>query len=209
MLGQLLYNIMTIYTYVSYYCSKLFSFVKTLPLFGYDKQSISKIVEPTLKLELVKNNTSSVISKDDLSAVEPTEFDFIMYSKKDKDGQDCKDGKDSVRLFFEIPCNEGLHKLLDEDELKCTYKFISVSIFIPKLDVTCSLDISDYYIVGNKLNKFVLFYLIYLQYNNNMIMDIDSEGYDYTLNIIDHNVKIINLDKTQELMFLLNDYSIV
>ena len=64
---------------------------------------------------------------------------------------------------------------------------------------TYSIDLKDYYINENILNPVVFYYLLKLQHN------ILYSG-PYSLTIIDHDVKIINLDETDSIILDINEY---
>jgi hypothetical protein len=84
----------------------------------------------------------------------------------------------------------------------CNYKFISIIVSIDNNGY--NIHEPNYYIVNNKLNKYVITYFVNTQYN----LQLDASIIKYKLTIIDQDVKIINLDEKQEILFNLNDYII-
>jgi len=159
-----------------HYVNKVFSFLKL-------EQNQQKID----KLECIKNNNSQEIYKNELVIIAPLQFDFIQYTSPDN----------NISIFFTVPTIDNL--IIQE---LCSYKFISTSIYIPDLDFRNSIDLKGYYIVGNKINCDIIYYLLKLQHN------IDASQKKYTLTIIDQDVKIMNIDETHLITLDLNNYII-
>ena len=87
-------------------------------------------------------------------------------------------------------------------------KFISMDLTFNNQTYPIELknDIYNHYIVNNKLNS--EFYKYYLQ--NILNVSIDQENnFDYKVQIIDHNVNILELSCVQELIIKENDYEII
>ena len=95
----------------------------------------------------------------------------------------------------------------------CTFSFISCSITIITSDQcknkTYSLQFSNdrfnYYIVNNRINKYIIYYLVYLQHS---ISFNDFEPYIYCLNIIDHNVNTSSITEKDEIVLDESTYTI-
>ena len=63
----------------------------------------------------------------------------------------------------------------------------------------------DHYIVNNILNKiFFKYYVI-----NNLNVEIKEDNFDYTVSIIDHNVNIIEMNSTSQLLIKEMDYELI
>ena len=88
------------------------------------------------------------------------------------------------------------------EQICCNYKFISLNIQVPEIDFHNNIDLKEYYIVGNKINNEVIYYILKMQHQ------CIANGLKYILTIIDQDVKIFNIDETQSIIFNLNDYSI-
>jgi len=176
MIANILYYLIMCYTYIMHYVNKVFSFLKL-------EQNQQKID----KLECIKNNNSQEIYKNELVIIAPLQFDFIQYTSPDN----------NISIFFTVPTIDNL--IIQE---LCSYKFISTSIYIPDLDFRNSIDLKGYYIVGNKINCDIIYYLLKLQHN------IDASQKKYTLTIIDQDVKIMNIDETHLITLDLNNYII-
>lgn len=161
------------YTYIMHYFNKVFSFLKS-------QQKIDK-------LECIKNNNCREICKNELVIIAPIQFDFIQYTTPDN----------NISIYFTVPTIDTL----SIQEL-CSYKFISTSIYIPDLDFRNSIELKGYWIVGNKINCDILYYLLKLQHN------IDASQKKYTLTIIDQDVRIMNIDETRIITMDLNNYNI-
>ena len=165
------------YTYIMHYFNKVFSFLKLEQQKQYSQD----------KLECIKNNNSREIYKNELDIIAPIHFDFIQYTMPDN----------NISIYFTVPTIDTL-----SIQERCSYKFISTSIYIPDLDFRNSVDLKGYYIVGNKINCDIIYYLLKLQHN------IDASHKKYTLTIIDQDVKIMNIDETQIITLDVNNYII-
>jgi hypothetical protein len=111
------------------------------------------------------------------------DFDFMIYS----------DNSPDKILYSKIPLEPRKKEL-------CTFSFISISVQIK--DKTYLIKFENYYIVGNTINKYVISYLIKNQHS------ISQDIVDYSLDIIDHNVNMLELGPDDEITFELNTYSI-
>ena len=177
MIANILYYLIMGYTYIMHYFNKVFSFLKLEQQKQYSQD----------KLECIKNNNSREIYKNELDIIAPIHFDFIQYTMPDN----------NISIYFTVPTIDTL-----SIQERCSYKFISTSIYIPDLDFRNSVDLKGYYIVGNKINCDIIYYLLKLQHN------IDASHKKYTLTIIDQDVKIMNIDDTQIITMDLNNYII-
>jgi len=173
MIANILYYLIMGYTYMMHYFNKVVSFLKS-------QQKIDK-------LELIIDNNSQEIYKNELVIIAPIQFDFIQYTRPDN----------NISIYFTVPTIDNL--IIQEP---CSYKFISTSIYIPDLDFRNSVEFKGYWVVGNKINCDIIYYLLKLQHN------IDTIGKKYTLTIIDHDIKIINIDETHLITLDLNNYNI-
>ena len=176
MIANILYYLIMGYTYIMHYFNKVFSSFKL----EHDQPNIDKLV-------CIKNNDCREICKNELVIITPIQFDFIQYTRPDN----------NISIYFTVPTIDTL-----SIQERCSYKFISTSIYIPDLDFRNSVDLKGYYIVGNKINCDIIYYLLKLQHNINAI------GKKYILTLIDQNVKIANIDETQIISFDLDNYSI-
>ena len=170
---SLCYYFIRCYTYILHYFNKFIS------LFKLKKEKIDK-------LELIIDNNSQQIYKNELVIISPIQYDFIQYTINNM-----------YSIYFIVPNISVLN--IQEP---CSYKFISISIRILELNFIGNIEFKGYYIVGNKINCQVIYYLLKLQHNINVI------GKKYILTLIDQNVKIANIDETQIISFDLNNYSI-
>ena len=178
MIANILYYLIMGYTYIMHYFNKVVSFLKL----KQDQQKQDK-------LECIKNNDCREICKNELVILAPLQFDFIQYTTPDPDN--------NISIYFIVPTIDTL-----SIQERCSYKFISTSIYIPDLDFRNSVELKGYYIVGNKINCNIIYYLLKLQHN------IDASQKKYTLTIIDQDVKIMNIDDTQIITLGVNNYII-
>ena len=94
----------------------------------------------------------------------------------------------------------------------CSFSFISCNITIcpgEGKDTSFALHFSNdrfnYYIVNNRINKYIIFYLMYIQHG---IMFYEAEPYTYCLNIIDHNVNTCSITEMDEIVLDETTYTI-
>jgi hypothetical protein len=144
---------------------------------------------------ILNSNTSSREQMIELKQnVEPLEYDLIIYS--DKDDEDDKINKVCYREFPESFSYE-----------KSNIKFLSLTLIYNKKIIEIDLlnEVSNYYIVNNIINKqFIIYYLL----NIKKFCFESLLEFNYKLELIDHNVNIINLDETDEIVIEQKNYII-
>jgi len=129
-------------------------------------------------------------------------FDFMIYSFSSKD---------------EKVANRCLYYTLDDVENKltncekCNYTFFSVEVVvqlengpIKSYILPLKTERENYYMVGNKINKVFICYLLYQKYG----VEYDSENIVYSLNLLDNHIKIVTLNEYDCILFLKEDYEI-
>jgi len=81
-------------------------------------------------------------------------------------------------------------KIFDLDKIKSSIEFINVTVKFeddPKhYDISLRTETSNFYVIGNHINKYIIWMMILNQHN------VYRYGYNYTIQIIDHNVSISN-----------------
>ena len=123
---------------------------------------------------------------------------MTFYEKVDEDSQSSKENK---VVLYKMPSNDVVI-----DYEKCDYKFISLFITInqEKYQLTLSNEYYNYYVSGNVLNELFFCYLLKTQHN----IDIDKNDIKYMLELIDHNINIVILHETDELILGKSEYNI-
>ena len=98
----------------------------------------------------------------------------------------------------------------------CGYKFIAVTVEIdklkyvnlgfnkPRMEIELASKSESYYHVGNRINKYVISYLLKKQYD----VSCSPSCLEYILHIIDHNAKNITLSQVDEIRFNSDGYEI-
>jgi hypothetical protein len=98
----------------------------------------------------------------------------------------------------------------------CEYKFIAVTVEIdktkyasmgfkqPRMEINLASKSESYYHVGNRINKYVISYLLKKQYD----VTCSPSYLEYNLHIIDHNAKNITLSQLDEIRFDSDDYEV-
>ena len=166
------------FTNICYYFIRYYTYIAHYfnKLYSFFKKNPTKLIKN--KFEIIKNNISKEIC---LNEIYQLPFDFILYN--------------NTHIYFKIQ-DIDIHF-----NQSCSYKFLSMNIIVNELNF--NIDLKGYYIIGNKINNYIIYYLLKLQHN------IDANKNTYILTIIDHNIKIFNINETQTILFHLNDYSIV
>ena len=129
-----------------------------------------------------------------------TDYDFIVMSVYEK-VEDLTSSKENKVVLYKIPSNDVII-----DYEKCDYKFISMFIKIneEKYQLTLLNEYYNYYVSGNVLNELFFCYLLKTQHN----IDIDKNDIKYMLELIDHNINIVILHETDELILGKSEYNI-
>lgn len=128
-------------------------------------------------------------------------FDFMIYSFSSKD---------------EKVVNRCLYYTLDDVENKltncekCNYTFFSVEVVvqlengpIQSYNLPLKTEHENYYMVGNKINRVFICYLLYQKYS----VEYDSENIVYSLNLLDNLVRMSTLNELDCILFGKEDYS--
>lgn len=151
-------------------------------------------------IEIVKFNTVvRSTNKKEVTVNQMVLYDFIIYSDY-------------------LPATSKVNKVLYYDFIKfpinysysvCDFSFIAINVRINKngKEETYRINLHDnkvnYYVVGNKINRLLICYLLKTQHN--IICDELTDKYD--LEIIDNNVVVKNFTEKDEIVFREKDYT--
>lgn len=202
---NILYNIIHLYSkisilfnkYINCYLKNLFNIYNK---FFNDYSTIEFYNQGVLFRTnfIFKSNTSSKEQMIDLKKyIDPFDYDLIIYSEKDYEKE--KINKVCYKKFPQSFSYE-----------KSNIKFLSLLLLYNDISIEIDLfdEVNNYYIVNNVINKqFIISYLL----NIKKIKDIYFKSlleFNYKLELIDHNVNIINLDETDEIIIEQNNYII-
>jgi hypothetical protein len=124
----------------------------------------------------------------------PTELmDFLIYSDKQESGQSNK------VICYEKPYNFSYEK--------CKFKFISLTVRISEeeqYNLKLLTDKENYFVVNNRLNKYLFCYLIRKQFG----IIKDETTVCYTVEIFDQDVNNITLSEKDEIVLELEKYTV-
>ena len=149
------------------------------------------------------NNTVSYSSKDDIYLKLPLENTFIVYS--DSQPMTSRTNKVIVHSF-----SESTPKDVFEYKL-CNYMFISTILYLETKSLIVNYDLklfcdgNNYFVANNKIDKYVICYL--LKEQKNVIFN--PSTCKYKLNIIDQNANMIDLSEKEVLYLHENSYEII
>ena len=183
------------YTQIEYHSKNMLSSIKT-------PQFITQLIGNRNKdyVSVIKSNnvifTSSLYNIIEQSQNKYFEYDFIMMTVYESTLS-----KENKVILYKITSNDVII-----DYEKCDYKFISMFIKIneEKYQLTLSNEYYNYYVSGNVLNELFFCYLLKTQHN----IDIDKNEIKYMLELIDHNINIVILHETDELILGKSEYNI-
>jgi len=197
---NLSFYLILIYTYIEIYVKKAY--------YHPHMTQIREFIENAKKkkdIEIIKFN--EVIASTDKNNVQIHQlllYDFIIFS--DYDGAKALSQKVNKILYFgfdNFPFTYCYNV--------CKFSFISFSV---KLVVNCkeqsypiklSSDLENYYVIGNKINRLLISYLLKKQCG--IVCD-ELEG-KYVLELIDHNVNMISLSEKDEIVLNEKDYKVI
>ena len=105
-----------------------------------------------------------------------------------------------------IVLHDSHHKTFDLHKIKSDIEFINITVVFKNEDKTYDIslrsDTSNFYAVGNNINKYIIWSLILEQHV------VDRYGCDYNLQLIDHNANIEQYNQNTEIIIHKNGYYI-
>lgn len=186
-------SMISIYSHVEIYLNHLYEmnlFVKDFfKQFQKNSDHIKYIHRNCEVLSLPLEN----YMKQDRQILRNIDYDFIIYSFSSDVGVKHK-------IMFE-------EKDIFTNCVVCNFQFISIELNLyclvnnttNKYLLKLNADNGNYYLSGNKINHDIICYLLCQQFN----MNYNKENSKYTLNIIDHNIK--NIQITEKDVIILGD----
>ena len=214
MLLNISFNLILMYSYAEFYMSKIYNsdqFSKIKHMI----ESINKKVNVN-EIELIKNGSiicsystnKKNISVEDLPLLS---YDLIIVSNYFEEPN--TESSKTINKAIYYKCNDtDKDKQLEHDYRKCKFSFISVNVKIIRdekeelYSISLSNDNENYYVVGNKINKLFIYYLMKKRYN--IIFDDKNYEYEYKLILIDQNANIKTFSEKEEIILNENDYSV-
>jgi hypothetical protein len=194
------YLILT-YSYIELYAKKLY--------YHENMSEIRKFIETAKskpEIEIIKfNDVITSVDKTRVSINQLLLYDFIIYSDYSRpiDSHSSRVNKVLYSGFPVFPLNYSYSL--------CNFSFISINV---KLFVDCKEksyaiklvnDSENYYVVGNKINRLIICYLLKKQHD--IVCDELTEK--YVLDLIDHNVNMLSITEKDEIILNENDYKVV
>ena len=135
---------------------------------------------PIQQYLFIENGDQKMVYKS-LEIVEPENYDFILRN-------DFKNNM-NYKILYDRFVDIGDYKV-------SSVSFLSFVVFYQDkvIDILLETKNYSYMVVGNKINKKFIYYLL-----KNMKI-VDSPDFEYTLQIVTHDVKILTLDPNEELV---------
>jgi len=188
------------YSYMELYAKKLY--------YHENMSQIRQFIESVKnknEIEIIKfNDVITSLDKKLICIHHLLLYDFIIYS--DYSGPSSPSSRVNKVLYSGYPVFP-----LNYSYSLCEFSFISISV---KLFVDCkeksypvklSNDSENYYVIGNKINRLIICYLLKKQHG----IVCDEITREYTLELIDHNVNMKTLTEKDEIILNETDYKIV
>jgi hypothetical protein len=208
MLLNISFNLILMYSYAEFYLSKIYNSDQFLKI----KNMIESINKKTNinEIEVIKNGSiicSYSTSKKNIKVEDlpSLDYDLIIVSNYFEEPNTESSQKINKAIYYKYN-DDDKDKQLEHDYIKCKLSFISVNVKIIRNEkeelysISLSNDNENYYIVGNKINKLFIYYLMKKQYN--VIFG------EYKLIVIDQNANIKTFSEKEGIIFNENDYSV-
>uniref|UniRef100_A0A6C0D7S5 Uncharacterized protein n=1 Tax=viral metagenome TaxID=1070528 RepID=A0A6C0D7S5_9ZZZZ len=181
--------------YILYFSTKIYNIINKNNTNEIDFVKDSVVIESCNKTNLCEKKSVNY----------DYDYDFIIFSDYDN----ISESSDKINKVIYYKDNES-NSDLDYKYKICKFSFISITIqFIYKNEerlhtIKLSNDYENYYIVGNKINRTFISYLMKHNFNINL----EEANYKYKITFIDNNVNIKNITENEEIIFNENDYEI-
>jgi hypothetical protein len=176
--------------YISYFIKKIYNIINKNNANEIDIVKDSVVIESC--------NKTSFIEKNSLN------YDFIIFS--DYDNISDSSNKINKVIYYK---DKDSNSVLDYNYKICKFSFISINIQFVQNNkeiletIKLSNDYENYYIVGNKINRIFISYLMKNNFNINL-----EEVNKYKITFIDNNVNVKNITENEQIIFNENDYEI-
>lgn len=188
------------YSFIELKTKKMYKQIKNTP-------SVSSLIEKmksSNNVEVIFNNKSvSYLNKENIYSNLPFENTFIVYHHSEP--MACRTNKIIVHNF-----SENTPKDVFEYKI-CNYVFISTILFLETKSLIINYDIglfcdgNNYFVVNNKIDKYVICYLLTQQKNVNC----SPENCKYKFSIIDQNANMIELSEKDVLYLHEDNYEVI
>ena len=188
------------YSFIELNAKKMYRQIK-------NNSSVNSLVEQlksSNNIEVVLNNqVINHLNKESVCSKLPFENTFIIYSESEP--MTSRTNKIIIHNFSESsPKNVFEYKL-------CNYMFISTIVYLEVKSLIINYDLKlfcsgdNYFVADNKIDKYVISYLLKQQNNVNC----NPEKCKYKLNIIDQNANMIELSEKDVLYLHKDNYEII
>lgn len=188
------------YSFVEFYSKKIYKQIKN----NSSINSLLQKMKSSNNIELVVGNKMVKMSnKESLYLELPIENDFIVYSHSVL--QTSRINKLIIHHFSDSISNDVFNYKL------CKYMFISTILYLEYKSLIINYDLKffvngdNYYVVNNKIDRYVICYLLNKQLN----VFSNPENCKYNLSIIDQNANIVKMNENDVLHLHEDDYEIL
>jgi hypothetical protein len=190
-LSYIVYQTMFYYSYVEINVKKHIDLIYNNPIV---KNSIHQIQYYMFnEVELVKSNyVFNTCKLTEVIRYNPNYFDFFIFT----------DYYTSNKIV-----SKDVNRILNVE--KCDYRFLIINVKISNVDLiddekSFIVDLNQYYIVGNVIQKYLICFLIYRQYK----VYIDPERVNYSIELMDNNMNYKTITEKEEIILNKESYMI-
>lgn len=192
---NLSFYIILMYSYMELQAKKLYNHPSLMPI-----RSFIKNMKKKPEIEIIKfNQVIASTSKNMINVHQLLLHDFIIYSDYEGVTDDSQRINKVLYYFpFQFPLNCKY--------AVCNFTFISIGVKFNGVmyPIKLASETENYYIVGNRINRLIICYLLKKQHN--VICD---EVVDlYKLELIDNNVNMITLCEKDDIILSENSYKV-
>ena len=188
------------YSFIELKTKKMYKQIKNTP-------SVSSLIEQMKSpnnVEIILNNQLvSRLNKESIFSNLPFENDFIIYSESEP--MTSRTNKMIIHSFSSCTPNDVFKYQL------CNYMFISTVLYLETRSLIVNYDLKlfcngdNYFVANNKIDKYVICYLLKQQKNVNC----SPENCKYKFSIIDQNANMIELNEKDVLYLHEDNYEVI
>jgi len=157
------------------------------------------------EIEIVNSSGSVTTNKNDLQTRDATRGDFIIFS----DYEGASTNTNTNTKINKVLYYDNAHFPLDYNYDVCSFCFISTCVKLcgeeKSYQIKLVTESENYYIVGNRINRRLICYLLKKQHN----VTWDPASAIYILDIIDQNIDIKSFSEKEEIILKEKDYDII
>jgi hypothetical protein len=188
------------YSFIELKTKKMYKQIKNTP-------SVSSLIEQMKSpnnVEIILNNQLvSRLNKESIFSNLPFENDFIIYSESEP--MTSRTNKMIIHSFSSCTPNDVFKYQLCNYMFRSTVLYLETRSLIVNYDLKLFCNGDNYFVANNKIDKYVICYLLKQQKNVNC----SPENCKYKFSIIDQNANMIELNEKDVLYLHEDNYEVI